>query len=237
MMAIEIKHVYIISHWCYRGVKYPIPRWVKGWTHDEIVAGNVAEVEWKSTPETLQATLRATVSEAVTSCNYPTARNIACNVASCGRVFRQHQKTKRHVGEGSRWCEFKTNKLSGYSRHLLCDSGVWVRSLLKLVHIGSVFFPAQFGCSLACPSSPNLRSWSQISCKSSNVGTRGILYVNFSTLFSPPSTLFLMFSWRNQFPATPCPLQVMLPCLMNGQPKMWICKQSEKLAKPTFSNP
>ena len=43
----------------------------KGWTHNEIVAGNVAEVEWNSTPETLQATLRATVSEAATRCNNP----------------------------------------------------------------------------------------------------------------------------------------------------------------------
>ena len=60
----------------------------KGWTHDEIVAGNVAEVEWKSTPETLHATLRTTVAEAATRCNYPIARNVACNVASCGRAFR-----------------------------------------------------------------------------------------------------------------------------------------------------
>ena len=43
----------------------------KGWTHDEIVAGNAAEVEWKSTPETLQATLHATVSEAATPLTVP----------------------------------------------------------------------------------------------------------------------------------------------------------------------
>ena len=65
---------------------------VKGWTHDEIVAGSVAEVEWKSTPETLQATLRATVSEATIWCNYPIARNVACNVTSCGRAFIPVQK-------------------------------------------------------------------------------------------------------------------------------------------------
>ena len=59
----------------------------KGWTHDEIVAGNVAEVEWKSSPEMLQATLRATVSEAATRCNYAIARNVTCNVASCGRAL------------------------------------------------------------------------------------------------------------------------------------------------------
>ena len=41
----------------------------------------------KSNPETLQATLCATVSEAATQCNYPIARNVACNVASCGRAF------------------------------------------------------------------------------------------------------------------------------------------------------
>ena len=62
----------------------------KGWIHDEIVAGNVAEVEWKSTPEMLQAMQRcmqqfqrrphgATIS--------PIVRNIACSVASCGRAF------------------------------------------------------------------------------------------------------------------------------------------------------
>ena len=59
----------------------------KGWTHDKIVAGNVVEVEWKSTPGTLQATLRATVSEAATRCNYPFAHNVACNVASCDRAL------------------------------------------------------------------------------------------------------------------------------------------------------
>ena len=48
-----------------------------------MIAGDVAEVEWKSNPETLQATLHATVSEAATRCNYL----IACNVASCGRAF------------------------------------------------------------------------------------------------------------------------------------------------------
>ena len=31
----------------------------KGWAHDEIDAGNIAEVEWKSTPEMLQAMLHA----------------------------------------------------------------------------------------------------------------------------------------------------------------------------------
>ena len=55
--------------------------------HDEIVAGNVAEVELNSTPEALQATLRATVSEAATRCNHPIARNVACNVVPCGRAF------------------------------------------------------------------------------------------------------------------------------------------------------
>ena len=52
-----------------------------------MIAGDVAEVEWKSNPETLQATLHATVSEAATRCNYLIACNVACNVASCGRAF------------------------------------------------------------------------------------------------------------------------------------------------------
>ena len=65
----------------------------KGWTLDEIVGGNVAEVKWKSTPETLQATLRATASDAATRCNYPIARNVACNVASCGRAFNLNEST------------------------------------------------------------------------------------------------------------------------------------------------
>ena len=50
-------------------------------------------VEWKSTPATLQATLRATVSEATTWCNYPIARNVACNVASCGRALNLFKLT------------------------------------------------------------------------------------------------------------------------------------------------
>ena len=83
---------------------------LKGWTHDEIVAGSVAEVEWKSTPETLQATLRATVSEAATLCNYPIARNVLCDVASCGRALTVREQTspRFHV---EAWLPFRNREM------------------------------------------------------------------------------------------------------------------------------
>ena len=75
----------------------------KGWTHDEIVAGNVAEVEWKSTPETLETTLRAT------RCNYPIARNVALwphlNVALLFQAYGES------IEIGARWRHFIQDRL------------------------------------------------------------------------------------------------------------------------------
>ena len=59
--------------------------------------GNVAEMEWKSTTETLQATLDAIVSEAATRCTYPTARNVACNSFRGGHTVQLSHCARRCV--------------------------------------------------------------------------------------------------------------------------------------------